>query len=144
MDFFKEIGRPEETRINQCLHKIASDLARPRRHVGFLFGAGMSVAAGLPAGRHLGSALLKIIFPPPDELSAHTADKILNEYPLEAIASAVAAYPGVKREQLKQCLTELYLDPIGKENLCLDSHELFAQLVGLNYVTHIFTTNLIC
>jgi hypothetical protein len=97
--------------IDQAFARIAQ--AVMERRVDFLFGAGMSVDSGVPAGGRLAQELLRLFFPatgvsPPSD---SRLAELSREIPFEILVEAVEASRGRNRADLTQDLTKLLLDP---------------------------------
>ncbi|MEM7359508.1 MAG: SIR2 family protein [Pseudomonadota bacterium] len=133
----------DKARIDQSFQTIQSALIDPSKRVGFLFGAGMSAAAGMMSSRDLGLKFVDAILPGAgDNLTDTDRDSLLDRYPFESIASAVAKVGNKDREVLVDILEDAFLfDGEPPEHLDLSVHREFARLVGLHNVADIFTTN---
>jgi hypothetical protein len=97
--------------IDQAFDRIAQ--AVMERRVDFLFGAGMSVDSGVPAGAQLAQKLLRLFFPatgltPPSD---ERLSELAREIPFEILVEAVEASRGRNRVDLTKDLTKILLDP---------------------------------
>ena len=128
--------------IDQAFARIAQAVMQKR--VEFLFGAGMSIESGVPAGPQLAQMLLRLFFPetgvnpPTDSRLAEWA----RETPFELLVEAVEASRGRNRADLTQDLTKLLLDP--GYDISKAHRDLLAVCNWLGsppVVTRIFTTN---
>ncbi|HKR58259.1 MAG TPA: SIR2 family protein [Pyrinomonadaceae bacterium] len=110
---------------------------------GFLFGAGMSAASGVPTGNQLLQSLLRLRFPdtgvdPPDD---DILRRLVQEFPFEVSVEAIANRLGRYREQLTEELKRILLEPNFKPST---AHEDFAAVCfwgGRPRLDRVFTTN---
>lgn len=127
--------------ISQRIAELARTLIEGRAD--FLFGAGMSAEADVPAGRAAALGLLRALFTdhvsvPDDEL-----EKLLGLAPLEAIAEAVEYELANSRPSLAERISRiLQLD--GPQPPLSEAHADFAAVARLGgpiWIRRIFTTN---
>src|SRR5882672_8581880 len=127
--------------IDQALERIAKALNDDSAT--FLFGAGMSVDSGVPAGSKLLSKLLRLFFPtsgtnsPSDE----RLKELSREFPFEAIVEAIEKSRGTGRDDLTEDLKKLLLDSKHKPS---QAHEDFLSVCfwgGRRRLDYVFTTN---
>jgi hypothetical protein len=128
--------------VDQAFDRIAQAVTQKR--VEFLFGAGMSIDSGVPAGPQLAQKLLRLFFPetgaspPSDNRLAEWA----REIPFELLVEAVEASRGKNRADLTEDLTKLLIAP---DYDISDAHRhLLAVCNWLGsppVVNRIFTTN---
>lgn len=131
----------DSQKLDQAVERIAQALLDGRAH--FLLGAGMSKDSGIPLGYDLATKLLAQYFPaagnPP---SQKQLAELAKEYPLETIATAVEAMPGMGRADLTTKLQQiLFQNAKGFQ----EQHTQLASLCfwdGYQRVTQLFTTNL--
>lgn len=110
----------------------------------FLFGAGMSIEAGLPSGRVVAAELLRRLFPDTAAVSDEQLLELAHTAPLEGIAEAVQhELAGSPRLALRDALQTILRieNAIAADS---DAHTNFGALVrlgGPTWVRRVFTTN---
>lgn len=135
------LGDEKKNKCDQAFERIAQALLIKRAD--FLFGAGMSAASKLPIGHQLAVQLLRKFFPAsaPDPVPMEDLERLASAFPFEALAQAIEASRGKKRDDLTADLKEILLDPT--YNVSAAHHDFLAISCwdGNPSLNRIFTTN---
>ena len=109
----------------------------------FLFGAGMSIEAGLPSGPAVAAKLLRRMFPDTGRFDDAEIERLSQVTSLEAVAEAVMRTLPEGKRSLLQAVTDM-LHPGGRAPTPSAAHASFARLIrwgGQVRIHRAFTTN---
>ena len=97
--------------IDRAIDRIMQAILE--RRIDFLFGAGMSVDSGVPAGAALADRLLQIFFPPTgtDPPTPERREELTTRFQFEALVQAVEEARGTHREDLTRDLKRILTEP---------------------------------
>jgi hypothetical protein len=132
------IGPSERPELDRAMVRIAKAVMDKRAD--FLFGAGMSVASGVPSGGRLAAQLLELFFPD-GSLDAARREKLAASLPFECIVQAIEQSAGKGREDLTDHLRQVFLSPSLEIN---QAHRDFLSICfwdGRPMLNRVFTTN---
>ena len=126
--------------LDQAIDRIAKATFDFR--VEFLFGAGMSIDCGVPSGGELSMDMVRGFFPSPtDRPDDSVVSKLVQQYPLEAVAEALQRRPGAGRSDLTELVRTILLRDGMKPG---ETHDIFLSICFwdmLPRVKRVFTTN---
>lgn len=135
------LGDAEKLELDRALAKIVQSLKQ--RRADFLFGAGMSVASGVPAGHQLAVKLLNFYFPPTgtNPPGPNRLEELASEFPFEALVKAIEESRGGRRAELTNDLKNIFLDTPYQLNQAHNDFLSICNWGGRLRLNRIFTTN---
>jgi hypothetical protein len=131
------IGQTDRPELDRAMVRIAKAVIDKRAD--FLFGAGMSIASGVPSGSGLAGQLLDLFFP--SGLDTVRRKELAATLPFECIAEAIEKSAGKGREDLTEFLSKVLLSPTLEIN---QGHRDFLSICfweGRPMLNRVFTTN---